>query len=70
MLLPGDRLTHDILIDFEIHWQFVILLSIICSAGHTEISHTSPLCISRDVCKLYVISWAYFEPEHSNFNQI
>ena len=35
------RPTNDISIEFEIQWNFVMLLFIICSTDHNEILHTS-----------------------------
>ena len=38
---PGARPTTDISIEFEIQWNFVMLLYITYSADHNDIVHTS-----------------------------
>ena len=38
----GTRPTNDISIEFEIQWNFVMLLFITYSTDHNDILHTSP----------------------------
>ena len=40
-LIPGARPTHDISIELEIQWNFVMQLFIVYSTDHNEILHTS-----------------------------
>ena len=56
MLLPGARPTSVISIEFEIEWNFVILLFIIYSTDHNEILHTSRHYYCCDVCKILLWS--------------
>ena len=52
----GARPTKDISIEFEIQWNFVMLLFITCSADHDKILHTSRQLHCRAVCNISLLS--------------
>ena len=72
----GARPTNDISIEFEIQWNFVMLLFITYPTDHKEIWHSSrqlhsytvvTVTLSWRVHNFVVINWAYLKPGHSKF---
>ena len=49
---PDTRPTNNISMEFQIQWNFVMLLFITYSTDHNEILHTSRQEHCRDVCKI------------------
>ena len=63
--------TDDISIEFEIQWNFAMLLFVAYSVDHNEVLHRSRQCYCHDVCKVFLWSVNHILSQNTlNFDRI